>query len=125
MDELYLEINPEELEIIENRMAVFDFPAIHLGKQHIYFNAKAFPYIPEYIKWYASPEYIIGLPAIGKSKYSFKTRITSEFTRATTFPIRMKKEKCVKSGFYKLYKYKNGIAFKRYEQIIPVDEVER
>lgn len=118
MDELDIEFNEAELDLIKNGLVKLDFPAIYVGESVICFNREATRYVPDYIYWYSSSEYIIGIPANKKNKYSFKVRSDSRSAaKRACFPVRMKKEKRVKSGYYKLYKYKNGIAFKRYEPL--------
>lgn len=119
-----IDIDLEELETIEKLLnsTSYNFPVAHLGETTIYFNVKAERIIPDYIKWAVSTEYVIGLPTDKDDPTGYCTNkracLKKETSGVTTsFPVRLRKEKKIKSGTYKVYKYKNGFAFKRYEQI--------
>lgn len=112
-------IDEEELEVIEKELSGYDFPVATLGKQTIYFNRHAVPLIPEFLEWRTSPQYIVGLPTTKENRNSFHVRRTKNARDAVqaTFPVKMRNEKMVKSGSYRIYKYKDGFCFKRYERL--------
>lgn len=125
MEELLLDFNESELELIEkgNIAEKFDFPVIYFGKDACYFNksAKRQLSIPRSINWFVSSEYVLALPAPENSKNAYRiSTLNSKGHGGTlgTFPHRLANEKKLKQGYYKLLKYKDGFAFKRYEQIV-------
>ena len=121
MEELFIEL--DELEEVEKmlRSNIFAFPAMHVGDGQCTFNRFCAPLLGEYVQWFTTPEYVIGLPAKKGERNAFKVQGTIVTGRCinTTFPIVLKTEKKIMSGYYKIYKYKNGFAFKRYEQLDP------
>lgn len=117
MDELQLDFSLDELESLKKMSYRYAFPVIYVGKSSMLFNAHSAPIIPEKVKWFSTGEYIIGLPADASDMDAFTIRsYTGSICKATTLPAAMK-EKKVKKGCYKLYKYKTGFAFKRYEPL--------
>ena len=120
MEELQLDFGDDELESVEKYK--YGFPTVHVMPDCIYFNSCASPYVPKAIRWFSTAEYIIGLPA-NAEKGSFKVSNcpSTKDTKRTSFPVSLR-EKRVRCGVYKLYKYKDGVAFKRYEPI-EIDEV--
>lgn len=118
MEELELEFNLEDLEAVEKNGAKFPFPVAYLSSDHIVFNKLCMDsgVIPERIEWFCSVDYIIGLPGRGKNAFSLY-HPNKGCGYSTRFPVVMKKDKNVKSGYCKIYKYKNGFAFKRTERL--------
>lgn len=117
-----LDIDLEDLEEIAKATQGFLFPVATVGEKTIYFNIHSAPLLGDAIRWLSTPEYIIGLPAARGTKNAFNvnsTKHTSSGTRTflARFPDVMKYEKKIQPGYYKLYRYKNGFAFKRYERI--------
>lgn len=126
MEELLLDFNDGELELIEKGTIAekFNFPVIYFGKDTCYFNSSARVQlsIPCRIKWFVSTEYVLALPATENDKNAYKMHLahTKGYGGTVgTFPHKLANEKKLKSGYYKLLKYKDGFAFKRYE---PIDE---
>ena len=122
MEELNLDFSLDELEIIKKANSIFDYPVAYLSKNRecICFNSASESFIPRYIKWLCNSEWIIAVPASASDRNAFKTRTASRSdssTRATVFPVIMSREKKVKPGYAKLYKFKDGFAFKRYERL--------
>lgn len=123
MDELNLEFGLGDLEVIErlNNTTVFPFPVVHASKEMLIFNSLAEEHLPAsaWIKWFASTEYIVGVPASPSERNAFKIAYPNKKRRCLTarFPDAMSKDRGLKEGYYKLYKYKDGIAFKRYEPL--------
>ena len=94
------------------------FPCITVCDHTFYFNRISNAIIPKRLKWFATSELIIGLPASEVDVNSFTVRnYTHSSGKVTTFPSFMQQKK-IKHGVYKLYKYKDGFAFKRYEPLI-------
>lgn len=119
-----VDIDLEELETIEKltNFISLDFPAVHLGETTIYFNTMAENIIPDYIRWMVSTEYVIGLPTDKNDPNGYCSQKRSCLKKRTSgvtacFPVKLRKEKKIKTGCYKIYRYKDGFAFKRYEQI--------
>ena len=59
--------------------------------------------------------YIICLPS--KSVTAFKPMYIKGKVKGYCFPKCLIDSKKVKPGYYRLYRYKSGFAFKRYEQL--------
>ena len=117
-----LDIDLAGLEEIGRATQGFHFPVATVGGETIYFNIHSAPLLGDAIRWLSTPEYIIGLPAPRGTKNAFNVNITKHTKNGTEsflarFPDVMKYEKKVQAGYYKLYRYKNGFAFKRYERI--------
>ena len=108
-------------EVEKNFLAKLNFPCAYFGKKQVSFNTLCSPVIKhmEAIRWYATGEYIIGLPASRSDKNSFYVRrnTRSKNNYATTFPASLRITKRIGEGYYKVYKYKDGIAIKRFEAI--------
>lgn len=126
MDELELNISAEELEeVIKYDLAEYGFPVIRLRGRSVGFNIAAFPLLDgvRAVRWFTTPEYVIGIPADpeGKNAYMVQKTYNKENDKnayvAAAFPAPLKHEKKIQEGYYRLYKYKNGFAFKRYERI--------
>lgn len=121
MEELCIDFNLEDLELIKKLGSVnnYQFPAVFVGESGIWFNYFASPIVPNLIKWFSTGEYIIGLPGGEGERDCFKTHYVDKAKcscKATTFPADMKSKK-IKKGYYKVYKFKDGFAFKRYEPL--------
>lgn len=121
MEELNIDFNLEELELIKKlaHMEKFPYPVALVGETAIGFNRYASPIVPKAIKWFCTGEYIIGLPGDKGDRDSFLSHFvdrTRSACKSTAFPADMKAKK-VKKGYYKVYKFKNGFAFKRYEPL--------
>lgn len=119
-----LNINLGELEEIAKafRSSKYDFPTISIGTRAIYFNNYCSPLMEgkDAVKWFASTDYIIGIPAKQLENNAFairEERYKNVRVYLAHFPARLKKEKKIQPGCYKLYKYKDGFAFKRYEPL--------
>lgn len=116
----------EKLEERKRRGFVdrFPFPAVTVHGTSIYFNRFCTSLLGKAIRWYLTGDYVIGLPPQkGDTTVDvFAIRFQGPGKGArTTFPIAMRSGKRVREGAYKVYKYKNGLAFKRHE---PLEEVQ-
>lgn len=122
MEELDFELNLDEFEVIERGLAKFHYPVAYLSPKNntIGFNTAAKPLIPNCLKWLCNSEYIVAIPADKAEPNTFLThnphKRGENFTIAA-FPTIMRNEKKVKPGYAKLYKFKDGFAFKRNERI--------
>ena len=109
----------EELELIDRMLnnIRIPFPAITISSNNIYFNMASSEFIPEYVKWFSTSTLIIGLPSDKNDKHAFHVKTyKSQRLNSTRYPSLMQDKKIAK-GTYKLYKYKDGFAFKRYEPL--------
>lgn len=120
MEELNLDFSLGELEAIEKNISLFTYPVVHFGAL-VTFNARAGKagIIGEAIKWFVTPEYVIGLKAkkCSENAYAVRKNAANFNCSSAAFPVKLKEEKKLQSGYYKLLKYKDGFAFKRYEPI--------
>lgn len=111
----------EELELIEKTFGrKVDFPAVTLTQKsaQMYFNVYARDLVPDHINWSTTTNYVVGLPTNATDKDAFHARKSWKGNGVVCFcPVALLKEKKVKEGTYKVYKYKNGFAFKRYEPL--------
>lgn len=114
------DIDLSELEFIEKgtKYLDYDFPVVHVLDKHLYFNYLASPMVPKYIQWAVTPELIVGREADKGNRNAYKARKSSDSScMVGTFPARLRQEKKLQKGIYKVYKCKGGFAFKRYERI--------
>lgn len=116
----------EELEEIKRSGFVdrFPFPAVTIHGTTIYFNRFCTSLLGQVVRWYMTGDYVIGLPPQkGDATVDvFAIRFHGPGKGArTTFPMAMRSGKRVREGAYKVYKYKDGLAFKRHE---PLEEVQ-
>ena len=109
----------EEFEKVVRHSTAYRDPVVNVGYTTFYFNQSAAAIIPKFIKWLTTPEYIIGLPTTedDKNAYSGNNRSEGGVTAAIPAMIKAKKPK---KGVYKVMKFRDGFAFKRYE---PIEEV--
>lgn len=114
-----LQIDDDELELVVKHLgAMFDDPVVSIGEKTAYFNSRTDSFVPERIKWFTTNDYVIGLKAADDDKNGYRVR-KEQGTTIAHVPAKLLKEKKIKMGYYKLYKYKTGFAFKRYEQYEP------
>ena len=109
-----------EFELLSKEEMRFQFPMVSVSRGSIYFNGYASQIVPEYVNWFATTEYIIGLPAKEDDKSAYKVNHHSNGA-TSTIPYRLKQKK-LKSGKYAVMKYKDGFAFKRYEPLVDKEE---
>ena len=109
-------IEDEELELIQkNRFGRADFPAANVLDNTIYFNVLAFGYVPEFIEWRTSTEYVVGIPTTEKNSNAYHFNKTKRGFGIARLPVVLKNEKKLQPGIRKLFRYKDGFCFKRYE----------
>lgn len=120
MDFEELVLDDVELEALSKEKHSFQFPIVSVNKENIYFNSYAKELVPRYVNWFATPEYIIGLPANEDDNNAYKASHHKD-SAITAIPYRLKQKK-LRSGKYAVYKYKDGFAFKRYEPLVPNEE---
>ena len=126
MEEILIDEETEEVEKLYGITARrFSFPVVtvSIGKgESITFNKAASLIVPEYIRWSTTATYVIGLPTTADDKNGFKTRCITRRPNQrgyiqAHFPVVLAREKKIQAGYYRLYKYKDGFAFKRYERM--------
>lgn len=117
-EELVLDDTTTVEEIEKKLSHISEFPCVCINRT-MYFNTLAGSVVPKYVKWLVTTNLLIGLPTDEKDKNGFKTRFSSRARKAviTAFPADMRDRRMIKKGFYKVYKYKDGFAIKRYEPI--------
>lgn len=115
-----LELDGLEFDEIEKAKggAKYEFPTITLGEYTLYFNAAFSKFFEdvEYVKFKASTEYVLIEPAKKRDRSTFRVNRWTHAMRGTAYPANLK-EKKIKRGIYKIYRYKDGFAFKRYEPL--------
>lgn len=113
----------DDLELIERVgfSTQLDFPAVCIGKSQIYFNVKATPFLRTWkrVRVYITPEYIVFLPASELDKEAFKIFVGGDKTGMRVGKPVALTARHPQTGTYKLLKYKDGFAVKRYEPINP------
>ena len=126
IEEIAIEEEAEEIEklyIVAAQRFQFPVATISIGKSAcITFNKASCDIIPEYIQWSTTATYVIGLPTTASDKNGFKTRHIARRPNQRGYvqahlPVVLVKEKKIQAGYYRLYKYKDGFAFKRYERM--------
>ena len=119
----------EELDEIEKQCGYagkYSFPVVcvvslnNKTNKALYFNAASNQIVPRAIKWSVSSNYVVGLPTTEDDKNGYLTRHYRHHNTGgivAHLPSKLANEKKLKTGLYRLYKYKDGFAFKRYERI--------
>lgn len=110
----------EEFETIDKAAGqMYPFPVVTIINESMYFNIHASKIVPPRVKWIVTPNYIVGLPADenDETAYVMGLRKGSDCLRGGTFPHYMKNDKKIRTGHYRVYKYKNGFCMKRNEQL--------
>lgn len=118
-----LNLDGLDFEEIERNLGGYPFPAVTTTNEYFYINM-AFANIldaenAKYIKFYVTPDYVILSPSseVVNNSYKICHWIQAGRTAAcmtVKIPANMK-EKKIATGVYKIYKCKQGYAFKRYE----------
>lgn len=112
-----LQIDESELELIlKQNFDMYNFPVVGISSDNAFFNRHAVSVVPDFIKWFTTSEYVIGLPAPANDKNAYKARRVWNKV-VTHLPKDLKNNKKIGKGHYRVYKYKDGFAFKRYEPI--------
>lgn len=114
-------INEEEFEeVIFNRLSKYSYPVLQFGKHCIYYNSACSKiFNPTHIKFKLSPEYLVILPAKANEQNAFVLHHINGSGKAerSTYPANIRNRKAIKYGWYKCYRYKDGLAIKRYEPL--------
>lgn len=118
MEEIIITENIEEIQKFgfDNR---FDYPVITIGEKTIYFNKLSECLVKDAVRWATAGEYVIGLPCDKSANNAFTIRKAPHNAagKIAVFPSALRDGKKIQPGTYKLYKFKDGFAFKRYEPI--------
>lgn len=116
LEELQLD---EELETVERSISRYAFPVVSVHGHQMFFNMHFSKLVAgiEYIRISTSPNYVVFQPAKSLSPSSFKLGKPTNYNgRACVIPAALK-EKKIAHGVYKIYKFNDGWAFKRYEPL--------
>lgn len=114
-DELVEDLSTEEeFEEVCRGAHKYPFPAINVDERFFTFNEASWPLVKEYkaVRYYLSKNLVAMMPCRKGSVNSFVFKIKSGMTIPTAL-----QEYKIRPGWYKLYRYKDGVAFKRYEPI--------
>ena len=114
----------EDLDEVKKAIACeqFQFPVISIRGRSMYFNRPARELLEnagaKALRYYTSTNYVIIEPQTTKSFGAFAAPNWKNTNGASvTLPSVLVNEKKIRAGYYKLYRYKDGFAFKRYEPI--------
>lgn len=121
MDKLeLLDLDGIEFDEIEKIVDGLPYPAVHIGTKSMYFNRAFHRIIPEgqrNVKFYTSSEYVIISLTQNDDENTFHlNRDYEKHSTAINMPALLR-EKKIRKGAYKIYKCKQGYAFKRYEPV--------
>ena len=114
-NELDLTIDLEELELIERSVAGrYNEPAVTVGNNALYWNWAASQLLGGgLISYGLTSEYVVVLPKTKPSKTTFIARADSRGFVHSRYPTEMRNR--VNDGTHKVFRYKDGVAFHRYE----------
>lgn len=114
-----LDFAEEELLAIERQGGRFDgkpIPAVCVMETHCYFNKKAGPYVPEYIRWFVNDEWVVLKTSRKDDKNSYGVWPSQHTPGAKWCTLPKQLEGAVTfRGAHKLYKTKDGLAFRKSE----------
>ena len=106
--------------------ARYHYPVVSIKKNGsnymAYLNKAAAEYLDDIGKasWYMDENYVVLLPTKAVGGYNpiyIRGRL-----HGYSFPITLVRDKKVKEGHYKIYRYKSGFGFKRYERLEDKEE---
>lgn len=109
----------EEPVIAEREQRQLPFPAItYRDKDILYFNTKTNPHLKsDYIRFAITSEYIIMLPVSADATDAYKiSKMSHGSGKFVRVPVDVRNKK-IKVGVYRLYKFRDGLCFKRYEPL--------
>lgn len=113
-----IDLDLEDLELVKKVTGGdgYPFPTISVGKVTCFLNKKAVPYVPEAFKWYVNDEWCV-LKRCGKNEKNayvpWQAKSTGMICR---LPAQLEGAPTYR-GTHKLYKTKDGVAFKKSEFI--------
>lgn len=111
----------EGLELVDKQIQAekFKFPVTYVGKNFIYYNHRALPYVADWkrVRYYVNTDYIVILPAKSGTADSFSVYHNGSGI-STVKPGNLVARQ-PQQGYYKLMRYKDGLAWKRHEPINP------
>ena len=119
-----LNLDGLDLEEIKRFMGGYPFPAITAARDYFYCNkpfsnlltAKGY----NYIKFYITPDYVILSPSSEVVENGYKISHSHGNVDWDVLTVKLPasmKEKKIRTGVFKIYKCKQGYAFKRYEPL--------
>lgn len=109
----------EGLELVDRQIQAekFRFPVVYVGKAFIYYNHRTLPYVEDWkrARYFINSDYIVILPAKSGTADSFS--VYHNGSGISTIKPGNLVARQPQTGYYKLMKYKDGLAFKRLEPI--------
>lgn len=112
-----VELDLELLDEINKLNNHVTFPAINIFKDTVYFNAAASKYVPTYFKWRINDDWCVLVASDSGDRNVYKSWKGPYEAILCRFPSEISPSYFMMKGLHKLYKTKNGIAFKRYEKL--------
>lgn len=89
-------------------------PTFSVTASSFYLNGAAARMLnSKYVRWFTTTDYLIGLPATINDVEAFALSY-SKSGLATARPAELRGTKTMANGRYKVFKYQNGIAIKKY-----------
>jgi hypothetical protein len=114
MEEVVIE---EKMEPVLKYHVECGFPAVSISAGWLYFNKYCLPLLGQAVEWFFTDEYVIGLPAKKGMVNAYAITVPANKNARVTSLNAAMRNKGIKNGVYKVYKYKDGFAFKRYEPL--------
>lgn len=104
----------EEFEEISRFNNLYPYPVVYIGNTYLSFNIASHPVIDRFkaVRYYVSTNLVAMLPCNKGAVNSFAINVR----KPLAIPVQLK-EKKIRPGWYKLYRYKDGVAIKRYDPI--------
>jgi hypothetical protein len=102
-----------DVQKLFGRSQKYNFPAVTVYKDTIYFNRAAEKYAPMYYRWRINEEWCVLTPSNSDDKQAYKSWHSNNCLYAR-LPVGLRGSNLMR-GIHKLYKCGNSLAFKRYE----------
>ena len=111
-DEVFTSIT--DIRKHNNGRMPYPIPCVHIGKTVLSFPKKGREYAPRSFKWLVNDEWLVMQECKETSPRAWFTSKSSDGQIQCRVPAALKDDKKI-IGLHKIYKTKDGIAFKRYE----------
>lgn len=117
-EELNIDLGNEMVEVPKHTRDR-RFPTITINAKYgrAFFSRSVENNIPAFIKWFLTKDYVVILPAKQTDENAYTISDSMTAGKSTTVPSFITKQNTIASGTYKLLKYKDGFAFRRYSPI--------
>lgn len=110
----------ENLESVDNNLQMFTFPAVSVGDSHFYFNSATRRVVDinnnMKMRVFNTTNYVVFVPADENDPSAYAINRTRDIGFDVTLSRKLIKKLPYK-GTFKLYKYKDGWCFKKYEPL--------